>query len=137
MEIVGRLSIAVRDLSIAAGRSEEPIALGDGIDLDLRAHAIRRDGRLLSLRPKELSLLEFLAAHPGRAFSRAELLKHVWLGATGNGRMVDVYVFWLRSKIERDPANPIRLVTVRGSGYLFDPPAPPRRPGDGFAQIER
>jgi hypothetical protein len=39
--------------------------------------------------------------------------------------MVDVYVFWLRSKIERDPAGPVHLVTVRGSGYLFDPPRTP------------
>ena len=38
--------------------------------------------------------------------------------------MVDVYVFWLRAKIERDAANPVHLVTVRGSGYLFDPPRP-------------
>jgi hypothetical protein len=37
---------------------------------------------------------------------------------------VDVYVFWLRAKIERDTANPVHLVTVRGSGYLFDPPVP-------------
>ena len=66
--------------------------------------------------------LEFLASHPGRAFSREELLRHVWNGVAGNERMVDVYVFWLRSKIEPDPANPVRLVTVRGSGYLFEPP---------------
>jgi DNA-binding response OmpR family regulator len=41
---------------------------------------------------------------------------------------VDVYVFWLRSKIERDPANPVHLLTVRGSGYLFDPPSDPDSP---------
>jgi DNA-binding winged helix-turn-helix (wHTH) protein len=76
----------------------------------------------MSLRPKELALLEFLAMHPGRAFSREELLRHVWHDAAGNERMVDVYVFWLRAKIERDAANPVHLVTVRGSGYLFDPP---------------
>jgi DNA-binding response OmpR family regulator len=76
----------------------------------------------MSLRPKELALLEYLAMHPGRAFSRDELLRHVWHESAGNERMVDVYVFWLRSKIERDAANPVHLVTVRGSGYLFDPP---------------
>jgi DNA-binding response OmpR family regulator len=84
----------------------------------------------MSLRPKELALLEFLAMHPGRAFTREELLKHVWHDAVGNERMVDVYVFWLRAKIERDPANPARLVTVRGSGYLFDPPTAPLWAGD-------
>ena len=60
--------------------------------------------------------------HPGRAYTREELLQAVWHDATANERTVDVYVFWLRSKIERDPANPRHLVTVRGSGYLFDPP---------------
>jgi DNA-binding response OmpR family regulator len=122
MEVVGRLSIAGRRTSAAGQPAEDRIQIARGIELDLRARAIRRDGHLLSLRPKELALLQFLASHPGRAFSRAELLHHVWRGAIGNERMVDVYVFWLRSKVERDPASPIHLVTVRGSGYLFDPP---------------
>jgi DNA-binding response OmpR family regulator len=60
--------------------------------------------------------------HPGRAFSREELIRHVWHGVGANERLVDVYVYWLRAKIELDPANPAHLVTVRGSGYLFDPP---------------
>jgi two-component system OmpR family response regulator len=60
--------------------------------------------------------------HPGRAFSREELLRHVWHETDGNERTVDVYVFWLRSKIERNPGSPRHLLTVRGSGYLFDPP---------------
>jgi DNA-binding response OmpR family regulator len=123
MEVVGRLSIAGRrepGTGLAPGNR---ISVGAGVELDLRARAIRRDGHLMSLRPKELALLEFLALHPGRAFSREELLHNVWRGVTGNERMVDVYVFWLRTKIERDPANPVHLVTVRGSGYLFDPPS--------------
>jgi DNA-binding response OmpR family regulator len=122
MEVVGRLSIAGRRGPAAVPVSDDRIPVGDGVELDRRAHAIRREGKLLSLRPKELALIEFLAMHPGRAFSREELLKHVWHDAAGNERMVDVYVFWIRSKIERDPAVPIHLLTVRGSGYLFDPP---------------
>jgi DNA-binding response OmpR family regulator len=125
MEVVGRLSIAGRRGSGVPLLHEDRIAVGEGVELDLRARAIRRDGRLLSLRPKELALLEFLAAHPGRAYSRDELLRLVWHGAGGYERMVDVYVFWLRAKIEKDPANPLRLLTVRGSGYLFEPPGDP------------
>ncbi len=124
MEVVGRLSIAGRRGPVRGHLPDDRIALGDGVELDRRARAIRRNGRLLSLRPKELALLEFLAIHPGRAFTREELLRHVWHDAAGNERTVDVYVFWLRAKIERDAANPIHLVTVRGSGYLFDPPVP-------------
>jgi DNA-binding response OmpR family regulator len=125
MEVVGRLSIAGRRGPVGWHSPDDRILVGEGVELDRRARAIRRDGRLMSLRPKELALLEFLAMHPGRAFNREELLRHVWGDALGNERTVDVYVFWLRAKIERDAANPIHLVTVRGSGYLFDPPRPP------------
>lgn len=124
MEVVGRLSIAGRRGPLSGAAAENRIPVGDGVELDRRARAIRRNGRLMSLRPKELALLEFLAMHPGRAFTREELLRHVWHDVAGNERMVDVYVFWLRAKIERDAANPVHLVTVRGSGYLFDPPQP-------------
>jgi two-component system phosphate regulon response regulator OmpR len=131
MEVVGRLSIVGRRGPATGHVGDDRIAVGDGVDLDLRARAIRRDGRLISLRPKELALLEFMATHPGRAFAREELLRHVWHEAIGNERMVDVYVFWLRAKIERDAANPDHLLTVRGSGYLFDPPrgSSPAGPG--------
>jgi DNA-binding response OmpR family regulator len=122
MEVVGRLSIAGRRGSVNGNFPEDRIPVGEGVELDRRARAIRRDGRLASLRPRELALLEFLAMHPGRAFSREELIRHVWHGVGANERVVDVYVYWLRAKIEVDPANPTHLVTVRGSGYLFDPP---------------
>jgi DNA-binding response OmpR family regulator len=122
MEVVGRLSIAGRRGPVNGNFPEDRIPVGEGVELDRRARAIRRDGRLASLRPRELALLEFLAMHPGRAFSREELIKYVWHGVGANERVVDVYVYWLRAKIELDPANPTHLVTVRGSGYLFDPP---------------
>lgn len=122
MEVVGRLSIAGRRGPVSGNFQEDRIPVGEGVELDRRAHAIRREGRLASLRPRELALLEFLAMHPGRAFSREELIRHVWHGVGANERVVDVYVYWLRAKIEMDPANPTHLVTVRGSGYLFDPP---------------
>ena len=139
MEVVGRLSIAGRRGPVGGGFSGDRITVGDDVELDRRARAIRRGGRLISLRPKELALLEFFATHPGRAFSREELLRHVWHDSVGNERTVDVYVFWLRAKIERDTANPVHLVTVRGSGYLFDPPkaaTPEGADGRGWA-VER
>lgn len=125
MEVVGRLSIAGHRGLVGWHSADDRIVVGEGVELDRRARAIRRNGRLMSLRPKELALLEFLAMHPGRAFNREELLRHVWGDVLANERTVDVYVFWLRAKIERDAANPIHLVTVRGSGYLFDPPRLP------------
>ncbi len=135
MEVVGRLSIAGRRAPLGEHSLDDRIALADGVELDRRARAIRRDGRLLSLRPKELALLEYLAVHPGRAFTREELLRHVWHESVGNERTVDVYVFWLRAKIERDAANPLHLITVRGSGYRFDPPRPPAGMGGPGAYL--
>ena len=69
-------------------------------------------------------MLETLARHPGRAFTRGELLDRVWgQGHEGNPRTVDVHIRWLRAKVERDPDAPMHLVTVRGRGYRLEPEA--------------
>ncbi|HEX5826610.1 MAG TPA: response regulator transcription factor [Candidatus Limnocylindrales bacterium] len=99
------------------------LEISDRLELDLPAHELRRDGRVVHLRPKEFGLLALLAAHPGRAFSRQELLDRVWGPDHGGGaRTVDVHVRWLRSKIEPEPVRPVHLVTVRGLGYRLDGP---------------
>jgi len=75
----------------------------------------------LALKPQEYDLLVFFAEHRGQMLSREFLLERVWgWDYIGDSRTVDVHVRWLRQKIERDPANPIRLVTVRGGGYRFE-----------------
>lgn len=104
-----------------AGRRAIPIA--EGVELDLHACELRKDGRPHRLRPRELQLLTLLATHPRRAYSRQELIERIW-GATfhGDPRTIDVHLRWLRSKVEADPEHPIHLVTVRGRGYRFDPP---------------
>jgi two-component system OmpR family response regulator/two-component system alkaline phosphatase synthesis response regulator PhoP len=99
------------------------LEVADGFELDLVAHALRRDGRAVHLRPKEFQLLSTLAANPGRAFSRRQLLDRVWgTDQVGDPRTVDVHVRWLRAKLERHPDRPEHLVTVRGVGYRLDPP---------------
>lgn len=91
-------------------------------ELDLVAHEVRRGGSLIHLRPKEFQLLAMLAAHPGRAYSRRQLLDRVWgPNHDGDPRTVDVHIRWLRSKIEPQPEAPAHLVTVRGVGYRLDP----------------
>lgn len=69
----------------------------------------------------EFDLLTFLARHPGKVFTRHELLLHVWgyTGFVGDIRAVDVNIRRLREKIEDDPADPAVIVTRRGRGYLF------------------
>jgi DNA-binding response OmpR family regulator len=98
----------------------EQLAFGDLIiDLDRREVLVR--GESLRLKPKEFELLVFLARHPGMALSRELLLERVWGWDYGGGsRTVDVHVRWLREKVEADPANPERIVTVRGVGYCFE-----------------
>jgi DNA-binding response OmpR family regulator len=98
------------------------MVVAEGVTVDMAAHAVRRDGVLVHLRPKEFQLLAMLAAHPGRAYTRRQLLDRVW-GAdhTGDPRTVDVHIRWLRSKIETRPERPEHLLTVRGVGYRLDP----------------
>lgn len=119
-ELIGRL--AWHDARVQVRSATPPVLrFGDGFQLDLAAHDLRRHGVAIHLRPKEFGLLVLLASHPGRAYTRAELLDQVWgPGHDGIGRTVDVHVRWLRSKIETDPEHPVHLVTVRGVGYRLD-----------------
>ncbi len=79
---------------------------------------VRRGGEELHLTKTEFRLLVELGTNPGRVLSREVLLERVWgYGYFGDGRLVDVHVRRLRTKVERDPANPRHVVTVRGLGY--------------------
>ncbi len=79
---------------------------------------VRRDGEEIHLTKTEFRLLVELASSPGRVFSRETLLERVWgYGYFGDGRLVDVHVRRLRTKVEADAANPRHVVTVRGLGY--------------------
>lgn len=89
--------------------------------IDLTRREVLLDNQPLALKPKEYDLLLFLAEHRGQALSREYLLSRVWdWEFVGGTRTVDVHIHWLREKIETDPANPQRIVTVRGSGYRFE-----------------
>jgi DNA-binding response OmpR family regulator len=100
--------------------AREQLAFDDlVIDLDRREVLVR--GESLRLKPKEFELLEFLARNQGMALSRDLLLERVWGWDYGGGsRTVDVHVRWLREKVEADPSDPTRIVTVRGVGYCFE-----------------
>jgi DNA-binding response OmpR family regulator len=119
-ELAARL-ILLEDRARAGPERTLPVA--DGCELDLVAHELRRDGQLVHLRPKEFDLLAVLAGHPGRAWTRRQLLDRAWgHDHDGDPRTVDVHVRWLRSKIEAEPDQPVHLLTVRGVGYRLDPP---------------
>lgn len=91
------------------------------LTVDLGRHELLLDGKPISIKPKELELLIYMARHQRKALSRETLLENVWgWEYVGNTRTVDVHIRWLREKIEQDPANPTRIITVRGSGYRFE-----------------
>jgi two-component system, OmpR family, alkaline phosphatase synthesis response regulator PhoP len=103
-----------------ATRPTLPVA--DDFDLDLVGHRLRHHGQTVHLRPREFQLLATLAANPGRAFTRRQLIALAWGSDDEIGlRTVDVHVHWLRSKIEVEPGRPTHLLTIRGFGYRLDP----------------
>jgi DNA-binding response OmpR family regulator len=88
------------------------------IDIDKRA--VTADGRAVDLTAKEFELLTFFARHPGRVYTRAQLLDQVWgYGHDGYEHTVNSHINRLRAKIERDPADPRYVLTVWGVGYKF------------------
>jgi DNA-binding winged helix-turn-helix (wHTH) protein len=116
------------------GRADNPPPAGpatDGLVVDSAQHRVLADGRDIGLVFQEFELLEFLTAHPGRAFTRGQLLARVWGDLRqATGRTVDVHIHRLRRKL--GPVYGPRLVTVRRVGYMYDPPATasgPERPG--------
>ena len=117
-EISVRLEMLRRRTSTAAG---DAIRLGP-LALDAGSFQVSLAGRALDLTFKEFELLLYLASRPGRVFTRPTLLREVWDFAwTGDTATVTVHVRRLREKIEDDPSNPRRLVTVWGVGYRFEP----------------
>jgi DNA-binding response OmpR family regulator len=118
----------IREEVAAASESDDETVRGPASHLvygDLDINTARREvslaGQTLALKPKEFDLLTFLARHRGIVLSRDLILERVWGWSYGGGsRTVDVHVRWLREKIEADPAQPTRIVTVRGVGYRFE-----------------
>ena len=104
----------------AEADSKEQLRFGNLL-IDMNRREVLFEGQPLALKPQEYELLLFLAQHRGQALSREFLLERVWgWEFVGGTRTVDVHIHWLREKIEVDPTNPQRIITVRGSGYRFE-----------------
>ena len=125
-ELMARVKANIRRVSMApapsAGTQEESVPLGGGrLAINEERATVFKDGIPLELTQREYDLICFLAAQPGKVFSREALMEHVWNyeGYVGDVRAVDVAVRRLREKLEDDPANPIFIKTKRGMGYFF------------------
>ena len=107
--------------TIPISNNESRVLNFGDLSIDLDRREILKQGEVLEVRPKEFELFLYLAQNRGKALSRERILEEVWgWNYIGESRTVDVHIRWLRQKIEADPANPTRLVTVRGSGYMFE-----------------
>ena len=122
-ELLARVKTNIRRSSAAPVVNTAPVKVEDGkrLVIDKGMSAVRKDGKALDLTQREYDLICFLAAEPGKIFSREVLMEHVWNydGYVGDVRAVDVAVRRLREKLEDDPANPVFIVTKRGMGYYF------------------
>lgn len=119
-ELVARVDAVLRRIDPIAER--DPSLRFDGIELDSAARTVLRDGQPLELTQLEFDLLLFLARHPGRAFTRDELMRHVWQYTFYvDSSTVTVHIRRLRAKLEPDPARPRYIQTVWGVGYRFSP----------------
>ncbi|HZP72209.1 MAG TPA: response regulator transcription factor [Gaiellaceae bacterium] len=118
-ELVSRIRAILRRRDVERSTQHTTLVVGD-LELDLSREELTVEGRPVELTQSEFRLLALLAHAPERVFTRRELVQHLWHSShLGDERTCDVRVMNLRRKIERDPARPERLVTVRGVGYLF------------------
>lgn len=116
-ELSARIRALLRRSGSGAGQQPKQVVSADLV-IGIEDGVVTRDGTAISLTRTEFRLLVELALGEGKVCSREHLLDRVWgYGYFGDSRIVDVHVARLRSKVERDPATPQRVVTVRGLGY--------------------
>ena len=125
-ELLARVKANIRRIGMAppAGTGSSPVAVQSGggrVTIDEERATVYKDGCPMELTQREYDLIRYLAAQPGKVFSREALMEHVWNyeGYVGDVRAVDVAVRRLREKFEDDPANPQFIKTKRGMGYYF------------------
>ena len=120
-ELLARIAAALRRRGARSPEEDGPRRFGD-VEVDLVARRLTVRGERVTLTAREFDLLAFFVAHPGRVFSREQLMQAVWGSRyTGTARTVDNFVGRLRAHIRDDAENPRHLETVRGYGYRFTP----------------
>ena len=119
-ELVARVDAVLRRIEPVP--EHQPPLRFEGLEIDPSGRQVALDGRPLELTQREFELLLFLARHPGQAFTRDQLMQHVWQYTFYiDTSTVTVHIRRLRSKLEPDPAQPRFIQTVWGVGYRFEP----------------
>lgn len=120
-ELIGRARAILRRQELARSGTEGVKRVGD-LELDPIRHEVSVAGEARQLTPSEFRLLRMLAGSPRKVFSRREIMQYLWDSTyIGDQRACDIHISNLRRKLEEDPANPRRIVTVRGVGYKLEP----------------
>ena len=124
-ELIARVGANIRRSAMisaaSASTAETAMPVSGDLSINTDSHQVFRAGKAIDLTQREYELLTFLASHPNKVYARADLMEQVWnYGYVGDDvRTVDVTVRRLREKIEKDPANPVYILTRRGAGYYF------------------
>ena len=119
-ELIGRVRAILRRQELERTGTAPVRRVGD-LELDAMRHQVSVAGEAKQLTRSEFRLLLLLAREPGRVFSRREIMEHLWDSTyVGDQRACDIHISNLRRKVEEDPANPQRVVTVRGVGYKLE-----------------
>jgi two-component system response regulator RegX3 len=119
-ELLARIRAVLRRRIDLEGQDDGVVEV-DGVRMDVERHSVAVDGREVGMPLKEFELLELLLRNAGRVLTRGQLIDRVWgPDYFGDTKTLDVHIKRIRSKIERDPSDPVRLVTVRGLGYRFE-----------------
>lgn len=120
-ELLARIKAVLRRNTSSEEPQDDGVIEIAGIRLDADRHTLHVHGELLAIPLKEFELLEYLMSNAGRVLTRGQLIDRVWgTDYYGDTKTLDVHIKRLRTKIEAEPAEPVRLVTVRGLGYRFD-----------------
>ena len=119
-ELIARIKAVLRRQSDLS-ESMDPVLVAGPVRIDVERHQVNVNNEGITLPLKEFELLEYLVRNSGRVLTRAQLIDRVW-GSDyfGDTKTLDVHVKRLRAKIEKDPANPVFIQTIRGLGYKFE-----------------
>ena len=121
-ELVSRVRAILRRRELDRAEGGAAALQIGGVRLDLARHEVAVDGEPVRLTLSEFKVLALLGEHPERVFTRRQIMQHLWESEfVGDEHACDVHVSNLRRKVERDPAHPERIVTVRGVGYKLVP----------------
>jgi two-component system alkaline phosphatase synthesis response regulator PhoP len=121
-ELVSRVRAHLRRrrLDSKSGPQEQSKLEFPGLQVDLFGRQVLAEGKPVELTAKEFDVLSLLASHPGRVYSREQIMRHLWNGEFfGEARAADVHIQHIRKKIEPDARNPRYVQTMRGAGYKF------------------